>query len=139
MLERFRTVTKKDGTEKTYDLTKLEDVIEMENELSQPLDREKIIEGLKALDHSMSEHQCYACGHDFIETVQQFGTNIIGEAIAYLEDQGPAEIIRKEETRMEEFRSTLYKVFVYHCGNCNAKILTGDKYCHECGQKLKWE
>ena len=27
----------------------------------------------------------------------------------------------------------------WNCGNCGAVINPSDKYCHECGQKVKWE
>lgn len=29
--------------------------------------------------------------------------------------------------------------FWYNCGSCKAEILKNDKYCHECGQAVKWE
>lgn len=27
----------------------------------------------------------------------------------------------------------------YECGNCGKHINQNDKYCHECGQAVKWE
>ena len=50
-------------------------------------DREKVIKGLEALQKSMSENQCYTCSHEFIETVQKFGTDIITDAITLLKEQ----------------------------------------------------
>ena len=47
-------------------------------------DIKKIIDGLNALYDSMEEHQCYACAHEFIDVIHDFGTNILGEAIEFL-------------------------------------------------------
>ena len=51
------------------------------------MDREKIIKGLDALSKAMRENQCYTCSHEFAEVTQEFGTNIIEDAIALLKDQ----------------------------------------------------
>ena len=50
-------------------------------------DREKVIKGLEALQKSMSEHQCYTCSYEFIETAKEFGTNSIADALALLKEQ----------------------------------------------------
>lgn len=33
----------------------------------------------------------------------------------------------------EEYEGT------YYCGNCKSPVLKTDKYCHECGKKVRWE
>lgn len=55
-------------------------------------DREKVIEGLKALNDSMHKNQCYACSHEFIKTVNEFGTSIIADAIELLQEQREVEL-----------------------------------------------
>ena len=50
-------------------------------------DLEKTIKGLENLSKSMHENQCYTCSHEFIETVKEFGTNIINDAIILLKEQ----------------------------------------------------
>jgi hypothetical protein len=49
--------------------------------------REKVIEGLNALSKAMHENQCYACSHEFVEVTQEFGTNIIEDALELLKEQ----------------------------------------------------
>ena len=44
----------------------------------------RIIEELSALDDAMNKHQCYTCHYEFIDVVENFGTNILADAIAYL-------------------------------------------------------
>ena len=51
------------------------------------LNYERILKGLKALDKAMHKNQCYACSHEFIDVVNEFGTDIIYEALALLEEQ----------------------------------------------------
>ena len=48
---------------------------------------EKVIRGLEALYNAMHENQCYACSHEFIETANEFGTEILADAIELLEAQ----------------------------------------------------
>lgn len=52
----------------------------------------RIIEELSALDDAMNKHQCYNCNYEFINVVENFGTNILADAIAYLKaiDRGAA-------------------------------------------------
>lgn len=35
----------------------------------------------------MNQNQCYTCSHEFIETAEEFGTNIIENAIELLKEQ----------------------------------------------------
>jgi len=48
------------------------------------IDRDKALKGLEALDKAMSQNQCYTCSHEFIDAVEEFGTNIIEDTIALL-------------------------------------------------------
>lgn len=49
--------------------------------------RDKVIKGLIALNESMNQNQCYTCSNEFIETVEEFGTNILDDAIELIEEQ----------------------------------------------------
>ena len=47
-------------------------------------DLEKTIKLLEALYDSMHKNQCYACSYEFIDVAQEFGTNIVADAIELL-------------------------------------------------------
>ena len=47
-------------------------------------DLEKTIKGLEALYDSMHQNQCYACSYEFIDVAQEFGTNIVADAVDLL-------------------------------------------------------
>lgn len=53
----------------------------------------------------------------------------IRDILALLKEQEPVEPTRVN-TNYEQH---------WNCGNCNAVISGWDKFCHECGQKVKWE
>ena len=48
---------------------------------------DEIIKELEALYDAMHENQCYACSHEFIEVANNFGTEIIADAIEILKAQ----------------------------------------------------
>ena len=89
-------------------------------------DIEKIINGLKALDDSMHENQCYACSHEFIEAVGQFGTVILAEAEEELKRNIPQEI------EVEGGGSSWWNV----CPECHGAIDRSDRFCRHCGQAV---
>lgn len=72
---------------------------------------EKVIDGLSALNEAMSKNQCYACSHEFIEVANDFGTNIVANAIELLKEQN-----RKIES-LEIDRDILAKDISFN--NCN--------------------
>ena len=45
---------------------------------------DELINGLNALHDSMHKNQCYACSCEFIDVANEFGTNILAEAIERL-------------------------------------------------------
>lgn len=65
-------------------------------------DKENVIRGLKALEQSMQTNQCYACSHEF-------GDTILSEAIDLLEQTN---IVRCEECRQNGECSIQFK-FAY--------------------------
>ena len=44
------------------------------------------INALEALSVSMSQNQCYACAHEFVDLANEFGTNIVADAEGLLKD-----------------------------------------------------
>lgn len=54
-------------------------------------------------------------------------------AVKYMKEQEPVEPI------LHYLMNRKIQKPWYLCGVCSAGILKGDKYCHECGTKIKWE
>lgn len=88
-------------------------------------DSEKVIRGLEALDKSMHENQCYACSHEFIQTAEEFGTVIVADALELLKKHKPIEPDSEHHS--------------FICPMCKTVLKREQKYCHECGQAVKWE
>lgn len=49
-------------------------------------DIEKIIKGLESLYEAMCQNQCYTCSHEFIDEANEFGTEILLDAIELLQN-----------------------------------------------------
>ena len=87
--------------------------------------KEKIINMLKSLDDSMHRNECYACSHEFIDTVKEFGTCILAETIEYIESQ--PEVIRCKDCKhynglMEKCENDeSYCKPNFYCGNAELK------------------
>lgn len=62
-------------------------------------DKENVIRGLKALERSMQTNQCYACSHEFVDAVNEFGDTILREAVDLLEQ---TDIIRCKNCKNAE-------------------------------------
>ena len=50
-------------------------------------DIDKTIKGLNALYDAMHKNQCYACSYEFVETANEFGTEILVDALTLLKEQ----------------------------------------------------
>lgn len=59
-------------------------------------DREKTLKGLDALHKAMMQNQCYACSYEFVDVVEEFGTDIIKDALELLKEQEPQVLTLKE-------------------------------------------
>ena len=94
-------------------------------------DIENVIKGLESLYKSMHENQCYACSHEFIETANEFGTEIIADALELLEKQVP--ITPYTDGSTEDWSGHIF------CKNCCKMIEREYKCCPNCGQAIKWE
>lgn len=101
------------------------------------LERQKVIKGLEALRHAMSEHQCYVCSHEFIDAADEFGTNIIDDAIALLKEQEAQLVLSNRVCETEPF---IY-VRKGFCPKCHQVVewYLNRAYCGFCGQAVKWD
>ena len=98
----------------------------------------KVIAELDALRKSMDKNQCYTCSHEFIETVKEFGSTILSDAIDLL----------REQTSVKPERDSL-SGRIWLCGNCGEFVgfedhdlmdpNEFDNYCRKCGKKVLWE
>lgn len=68
-----------------------------------PIDTAKTIKELEALDDAMSKNQCYTCSHDFIDVVNEFGTNIIPDAVELIKKlQEENELLQRNQSHPEQ-------------------------------------
>ena len=79
-------------------------------------DIDKTIKGLNALYDTMHKNQCYACSYEFVETANEFGTEILADALELLKDykqhlQNDLETLKEEKRRLEFEHDT--KVYMY--------------------------
>ena len=83
-------------------------------------DREKVIQELEAM---RNYHRSIG---------NNISADIAEDAIALLKCLEPVRPVRKKEIGAYH---SLYCV----CGNCGAWLLDGQKFCDECGRKVKWD
>jgi hypothetical protein len=98
--------------------------------VTQMADREKVI---KTIDGCINDDSfCNKCDYD--GCVFQHGScekDLLADALALLKEQDAVE--------PEKGFSGSGVTWWYVCGNCKTAINPNDKYCHECGQAVKWE
>jgi hypothetical protein len=94
-------------------------------------DREKVIEGLKCckpawftVANCADEHCPYDCyGHNEVNGCVD---HLIDDALELLKEQEAVEPIERNG--------------FYYCGACRYALMTNhQKYCSDCGKKVKWE
>lgn len=79
---------------------------------------------LEALHKAMGENQCYACSHEFVAVVEEFGTNIIERAI---------KLLTPETIELEGGGYNWW----YVCPECHGQVDAADHFCKHCGQAVK--
>ena len=89
---------------------------------------------LKALEHHKETAVCIGCPYaEDIDTAQGY-CPIYDDAIALLREQEPMIPIKVRVSTLQEFDG------IYKCRSCGHYILLrGQKYCYECGRKVKWD
>ena len=89
-------------------------------------DREKVI---KAIEICNSEkHNCTECELFYVEDCND---KLMRDVLELLKEQ--------ESERVEIVDSDCGRTHWYVCGGCKTPINQGDRFCHECGRKMKWE
>ena len=102
------------------------------------MDRKKVIKGLEICSEHGSWHGLDCEHNEAYKDCPYHGcetgcvVTIAKDALALLKDLEPVRPIRKKEIGAYH---SLYCV----CGNCGAWLLDGQKFCDECGKKVKWE
>lgn len=116
---------------------------------------DKVIIALEALHNAMHKNQCYTCSYEFVEVAEEFGTEIITDAIETLKEL--AKWIEKQTTVknghwIEEQPNTYTRRT--KCSECDASapfICVSDdyygsrnhgetrktKYCPNCGARME--
>ena len=95
-------------------------------------DMEKVIKGLDIILNGCDDIQCEDCCFHIKESAKPRRCGMIEEqiqndALALLKEEVPAEI--------EGGGSSWW----YVCGECHTAIDKLDKYCRQCGRKVKWD
>ena len=90
---------------------------------------ENVIKELEALKDSMCKNQCYSCSHEFIELGDNFGTEIVEDAIELLKEQ--KEILDLQHSSMRgsaDMIELLFRKFdeIVLCKDCKYR---GNKLC----------
>ena len=97
-------------------------------------DREKVIEGLDICINTIRTSCPSGCPY-YEQCVKRGIHNvfqpILRDALALLKEQ--------EHVRVEIVDSDGGRTHWYVCGGCKTPINQGDRFCHECGRKMKWE
>mgnify|MGYP006908888999 CR=1 FL=1 len=98
------------------------------------IDREKVIAALhcRAYDDDFPCWECAYYKQDEKPVARCDYRGLMDDAIALLKEQEPV------EPRIQTSCSG-NGAWWYICGMCNTVIYPKDKYCHECGQAVKWE
>lgn len=88
-------------------------------------DREKVIKGLEELrDHLFHEYN--VCYHGDEEDVYRRFL-VVDDALALLKEQEPIPVKRIDGKHNHFIK----------CGNCNTDLMSGMKYCPQCGKAVK--
>ena len=86
-------------------------------------DREKVIKGLEI--YLKGNLRCKGCPYP---NNGLCGDQLMADALALLKEQEAV-----EPKRIDGKRNHFIK-----CGNCNTDLMSGMKYCPECGKAVKW-
>ena len=129
---------------------------------------DKITNGLSALLESMNKNQCYACSNEFIETVNEFGSSIIQDAIDLIKMQRlDIEALKNTIRGMTEDLMAGYRIStekektkpvkpkrditgrMWRCGNCGQYVgyesnnplhpNEFNNFCRNCGRPVLYE
>ena len=109
------------------------------------IDRDKIIQGLKACSRTMHIKLCNDCPYEDDEEEDEEGNYegscvfcLTGDALTLIEEQ--EKLLKNEDPIAPQIRSdgSFEPSWYYCCGNCDGPIDKPDKYCRHCGKKVEW-
>ena len=90
-------------------------------------DRDKVIKGLE----HCSEDGCKDCPYETDCMMADGFSELAKDALELLKEQEPV----KAEKEYSKGNLSWWHV----CGSCHAPINPNDKYCNECGRRVKWD
>lgn len=93
------------------------------------VDRDRLIESLANCAH---ERNCQKCL--YWQTEHDCRDAMLWDVSELLKEQEPVSP-KKWVPKGQAFA----KVMGWYCPVCNAGIVRGDRYCHHCGRKVKWD
>ena len=113
------------------------------------IDREKVISGLQ---HCVGGRGCYDCPYTDCDSCTPFcKAQIMRDALELLKAQEEKVVnlttkIAELTTSQEPVEPTIgrcveydgHDSWWYECGKCHTPIDPSDKYCRNCGRRLKW-
>lgn len=85
------------------------------------IDKEKVIENLEKAKMIIEK---------WVPMFEQYNTPFgIDVAIDLLKEQEAVPVVQREVMHM----------LVWCCGSCGVAVTDGDKFCRNCGKKMKWK
>ena len=96
---------------------------------------EKVIKGL---EECAGNGNCTKCQYGK-EKQALSCKKLLADALKLIKSSRLIHTERALYTTVEIIDSDGGKTHWYVCGECKSPINPGDRYCHECGQAVKWE
>ena len=92
------------------------------------MDREKVIKGLEELQTWLKHIQSVGYHGDIPEYRERELT--VSDALVLLREQKAVAPVCTEYDRA---------IVLFSCRDCKTQLLYGQRYCHMCGRKVKWD
>ena len=96
------------------------------------IDRERVIQALERCIDGCSNECPYEYGGAV--TLEYCRADLMRDALELLKEQEPVKP-KKWVPKGQVFA----RVMGWYCPKCDAGLSRGDKYCHNCGQAVKWD
>ena len=98
-------------------------------------EREKVVNGLECIAQGAQNGTCGPCAYfrpftDDPDCGWCDKVAIENDALTLLREQEPVGPVCTEYDRA---------IVLFSCRNCKTQLLYGQRYCHMCGKKVKWE
>ena len=92
-------------------------------------DKDKVMQALDCLAHGGGHYDClkFPCPYEFYGYTDCHTWEIARDAL---------KLLKEKEAKPDIFDGGVKSWFI--CGNCGETIHDNDKYCRQCGAKVKW-